>query len=291
MSMKGIDVSKWQGVINWNAVKASGIQFAILKAGGSDKGFYKDPYFERNYAGARNAGIHVGAYYFVGPGCKSKADGEADARRFLAFLSGKQFDMPVYIDFEAPNTTNKNGNTDACIGFCRVMEKAGYFAGIYASDLSGFHDKLNRDSLKPFTWWVARYGSKCTWATANLGIWQYSSTGRVNGISGNVDMDECYIDYPSVIKNKGLNGYRTGTKTAAPVTKPVAPKPANKPSASSAIKVGDRVKVINPITWTGQRFKLWYNTYTVMELHGQRAVIGVNGTVTAAISVRNLRKV
>lgn len=286
MSMKGIDVSRWQGTINWPAVKAAGIKFAIIKAGGSDKGFYKDPQFEANYAGAKSAGIHVGAYYFVGPGCKSRADGEADARRFLAFLSGKQFDMPVYIDFEAPNATNKNGNTEACIGFCRVMEQAGYFAGVYASDLSGFHDRLNRDSLKPFTWWVARYGSKCTWATANLGIWQYSSSGRVNGISGDVDMDECYIDYPTTIRNGGFNGYKVGAKPAAPAPKP-APAPA---PVSSGIKVGDRVKVINPVTWTGQRFKLWYSTYTVMELNGQRAVIGVNGTVTAAISVKNLKK-
>jgi len=169
------------------------------------------------------------------------------------------------------------------------MEQAGYFAGVYASDLSGFHNRLNRDSLKPFTWWVARYGSKCTWATANLGIWQYSSTGRVNGINGDVDMDECYIDYPSIIKRKGFNGYKASSATTAVV----APKPASNPTpaVSTSIKAGDRVKVTNAITWTGQKFKVWYDSYTVMELKGERAVIGVNGVVTAAINVKNLRKV
>ena len=83
----GIDVSHWQGSINWNSVKSSGIEFAILKAGGSDAGFYKDPTFERNYSGAKSAGLHVGAYYFVGAGCKSRADGEADAQRFIDLLS------------------------------------------------------------------------------------------------------------------------------------------------------------------------------------------------------------
>ena len=144
---KGIDVSRWQGNINWSAVKTSGIQFAILKAGGSDAGFYKDPTFEQNYAGAKAAGVAVGAYYFVGAGCQSRADGVADANRFKAYLAGKQFEYPVYIDFEAPAGNNKTGNTEACIGFCQTMQAAGYYCGIYASDLSGFQSRLNKGAL------------------------------------------------------------------------------------------------------------------------------------------------
>lgn len=86
---RGIDVSHWQGAIDWTKVKASGIQFAIIKAGGSDAGFYTDPRWEENYKGAKDNGIAVGAYYFVGPGCISSADGKADAERFLAQLNGK----------------------------------------------------------------------------------------------------------------------------------------------------------------------------------------------------------
>lgn len=226
MTMKGIDVSHWQGAIDWSKVRNAGIQFAIIKAGGSDAGFYKDSRFEANYAGCETAGIHVGAYYFVGKNCTSKADGEADAQRFLAMLKGKQFDMPVYLDFEAPTAGNVNGNTQAAIGFCNALEKAGYFAGIYASDISGFKERLHSSALKQFTWWVARYGSKPTFATASMAMWQYSSSGKVNGINGNVDMDECYQDFPSVIKSKGFNGYGKGASvTPAKAVQPSTPQP------------------------------------------------------------------
>lgn len=202
-----IDVSRWQGKIDWARVKASGVWGAIIKAGGSDAGFYTDPRWEENYRNAKANGIAVGAYYFVGPGCKSYADGAADAKRFLALLAGKTFDLPVYIDYEAPDATNKAGNTQACIGFGDVIETAGYYCGVYASDISGFQNRLNKNDLKRFTWWVARYGGKPTYATENCHIWQYTSSGHVGGISGNVDMDICYQDFPSIIK---------GAKTAKP---------------------------------------------------------------------------
>lgn len=209
MKWEGIDVSKWQGVIDWDAVAHSGVKFAILKAGGSDASvFYKDATFESNYSNAKRCGVHVGAYYFVGPGCVNAESGAADARRFIEILRGKQLDMPVYIDFEAPSAKDKVGNTAACAAFCEVMEEAGYFAGIYSSDISGFVDRLNMKSLEPWTWWVARYGSEPKRAVANLHIWQKSSKGRVNGIAGDVDLDECYVDFPSIIKARGLNGYK-----------------------------------------------------------------------------------
>lgn len=205
--MKGIDVSHWQGAIDWTKVRNDGTQFAILKAGGSDAGFYKDSTFEGNYLGCKAAGIHVGAYYFVGRNCTTKTNGEADAKRFLKMLKGKQFDMPVYLDFEAPNAGNVNGNTQAAIGFCHVMEKAGYYVGVYASDISGFKEKLHASALRQFTWWVARYVNRPVYAVNSLGMWQYSSNGAVDGIKGRVDMDECYVDFPTAIKSKGLNGY------------------------------------------------------------------------------------
>lgn len=207
MEIKGIDVSRWQGVIDWNAVKEDGVKFAIIKAGGSDSGFYKDRTFEQNYAGAKSAGIAVGAYYFVGKLCKSKEDGTADAKRFIEILKGKQFEYPVYIDFEAPDATNKSGNTDAVIAFCEVMENAGYFVGVYASEISGFKDRLDDSRLQHISHWVARYGSKPTTDANVFHIWQHSSKGRVSGINGNVDMDTSYVDLETVIKNKYLNGF------------------------------------------------------------------------------------
>ena len=203
---KGIDVSRWQGHIDWARVKAAGIQFAIIKAGGSDAGFYTDPRWKENYQNAKVNGIAVGAYYFVGPGCTSEEDGKADAQRFLNQLKGKQFEYPVFIDVEATPASAKAGATEAAIAFCRALEAAGYYAGIYSSTYSGFRDRLEDSKLTPFTHWVAQYASKCTYGGA-YGIWQYSSSGRVDGISGNVDMDISYQNYPSIIKAGGFNGY------------------------------------------------------------------------------------
>lgn len=201
--MEGIDISHWQGNINFDKLDTD---FIIIKAGGSDKGFYKDKMFETYFKKAKEKNIPVGAYYFVGKNCKSRIDGINDALRFLDILESKQFEMPVFIDFEAPNTSNKNGNTEACIGFCQTMEKAGYFTGIYASDISGFKERLDTSKLKPFCWWVARYGKEPQYAKP-YGIWQYSSTGKKDGIIGNVDLDRCFVDYPAIIKSRHFNNY------------------------------------------------------------------------------------
>jgi lysozyme len=218
---KGIDVSHWQGAIDWAKVKAAGIQFAIIKSGGSDAGFYTDPRWEENYKAAKANGIAIGAYYFVGPACTSAADGKADAERFLAQLKGKQFEYPVYIDVEATPASAKAGATEATIAFCRAMEAAGYYAGIYSSTYSGFRDRLDDSKLTPFTHWVAQYAAKCTYDGA-YGIWQYSSSGKVNGIDGNVDMDISYQDYPAIIKNGGFNGFtKQGSNSQPPA--PVQP--------------------------------------------------------------------
>ena len=217
MSYKGIDVSRFQGTIDWNKVKQAGVEFAIIKAGGSDAGFYTDPCFEKNYAGAKAAGMPVGAYYYVGRNCTSKEDGIADAKRFLDIIKGKQFEYPVYIDVEESSTAAKQGATDAAIGFCETMEQSGYYCGIYASDVSGFADRLDISRLERFDKWVARYGSKPQYVKS-YGMWQYSSSGAVAGITGNVDLDESYKDYPSIIKDAGLNG---NTKEAAPATKSI----------------------------------------------------------------------
>jgi lysozyme len=203
---RGIDVSHWQGAVDWRKVKAAGIQFAIIKAGGSDAGLYTDPKWEENYREAKANGIAVGAYYFVGPACITAEAGRADAQRFLAQLRGKRLEYPVFMDVEATTANAKAGATEAAIAFCRALEAAGYYAGIYSSTYSGFRDRLDDSKLTPFTHWVAQYASKCTYGGA-YGIWQYSSKGRVFGIAGDVDMDISYADYPSIIKAGGFNGF------------------------------------------------------------------------------------
>ena len=224
---KGTDVSHWQGVIDWLSVKESGIEFAILKAGGSDDGFYTDSTFEQNYKEAKAVGLPVGAYYFVGSLCTTKEDGIADSKRFIEIIKGKSFEYPVYIDLESTNPAAKAGATEACIGFCETMEAEGYYCGIYASDISGFAERLDITKLQKFDKWVARYGSKPQYVKT-YGMWQYSSTGTVSGISGGVDMDESYMNYPEIIKGAGLNGF----KKPEPATEP---EPAKKTIKTSVI--------------------------------------------------------
>ena len=105
----GIDVSRWQGNIDWVKVKASGINFAIIKAGGSDAGAYQDKNFINNVWWATVNGIHCGAYYFVGKSCKTAKAGLENAQRFEKLLKQVVLEYPVYIDFEAPDASNKQG--------------------------------------------------------------------------------------------------------------------------------------------------------------------------------------
>lgn len=210
-TLNGIDVSKWQRDIDFVKVKNAGIDFVIIKAGGSDAGIYKDRYFEQNYKNAKAAGLNVGAFYFVGKKFLTEADGRADAERFIKLLEGKQFEYPVYVDVETGSFKTRKQYTDATIAFCATMEKAGYFCGVYASDISGFHDMLEDDRLKIYTHWVARYGSKPTFVS-QADIWQHSSKGVVDGILKYVDLDRCYVDFPKIIKGKGFNGFKKPKK-------------------------------------------------------------------------------
>ena len=204
--MKGIDVSHWQHSINFSSVKESGIEFAILKAGGSDAGFYTDSKFEENYTAAVAAGLNVGCYYFAGSKFIGEKNGTADAKRFASIIKSKKFDMPIYLDIEAQPTSEKSGITEAAIAFCDHMEKQGYFIGIYASDISGFKERLDPSVVTKYSSWVARYGKQPEY-NRYWNMWQYSSTGTVTGITGRVDLDISNFDFPKLIKSKHFNNY------------------------------------------------------------------------------------
>lgn len=211
MKIQGIDISHWNGDIEFNKVKASGVEFVIIKAGGSDKGFYTDRMFITNYNKAKAAGLFVGAYYFAGKNFRGIEAGVKDAERFIKILDGLKFEYPVFLDIEAQENRYKEEITDAAVAFCEEMEKAGYFVGIYASDISGFKDKLNHDRIKDYAHWVARYGKEPE-VCKNFGIWQYSSKGSVSGIIGSVDLDISTVDYAKTITEKGFNGYEKPVK-------------------------------------------------------------------------------
>lgn len=206
MQIKGIDISHWNSCIDFDKVKASGIDFVIIKAGGSDKGFYTDSKFRENYEKAKAAGLYVGAYYFAGKKFRGMEAGIAEAQRFIDILKGLKFEYPVFIDIEAQENRYKEEITDAAVAFCNMLESAGYYVGIYASDISGFKDKLNHERIKSYAHWVARYGNEPE-VCKEYGIWQYSSKGSVNGISGSVNMDISTVDYAKLLRKKGFNGY------------------------------------------------------------------------------------
>ena len=201
----GIDISHWQGGIDFEQVKKAGVSFVIIKAGGSDKGFYRDRQFDNYYRLAKLAGLKVGAYYFVGNGFISAVDGIADARRFINIIRGKDFDYPVFLDLETTSPEAKEGATLASIAFLEELEENGYFAGIYASDVSGFKERVILKNLEPYCKWVAKYSTKKPTVVKNYGIWQYSSTGNIPGINTNVDLDLSVVDYAAIIKSKNFN--------------------------------------------------------------------------------------
>ena len=206
MTIRGIDISRWNGDIDFNKVKASGIEFVIIKAGGSEKGFYTDPKFKTNYEKAKAAGLFVGAYYFVGKKFYGDLSGIEDAKRFIKILQGMQFEYPVYLDVETTDARYKELATDAAIAFCSTMEAAGYYVGIYASDISGFKEKLNHSRLEKYAHWVARYGKAPEVCKEGV-IHQYSSKGAVDGIVGSVDLDKSSCDYSKYIIAGGFNGF------------------------------------------------------------------------------------
>lgn len=187
--LQGIDVSRWQGQIDWAQVKKAGISCAILKCGGSDSGFYTDRTFEYNYAQAKAQGIKLGAYYFVGKDCISYEAGQADAKRMLSICAGKDFELPLFIDCEAQETKYKVGITDAILGFYDQMTAAGRSSGVYSSAISGFKERIEDERIKHIPHWVAQYYTRCTYKGEWI-IWQKSSKGSIPGIKGNVDLDE-----------------------------------------------------------------------------------------------------
>ena len=208
--MKGIDVSRHNKVTDFNKVKADGVEFVIIRAGGSNGGLYKDPKFEQYYAAAKAAKLHIGAYYDTGKDFISYSNGFMCAGHFLELIKNKNFDMPLVVDIETAPTPYREGITDAAIAFCDVIEKNKGYAMIYASDISGFKERLNIDRLKHLDKWVARYGAKPTYIK-DFGIWQRTSAGIVDGVDTIVDIDEAYTNYPTVINRLKLNKFEGRT--------------------------------------------------------------------------------
>ncbi|MBR0484451.1 MAG: glycoside hydrolase family 25 protein [Oscillospiraceae bacterium] len=225
MTLKGIDVSVHNGSINWNQVKNNGIQFAILRAGYGREASQKDQRFEEYYRNAKAVGMPVGSYWYSY--AVSPDEAKIEAQVCISILQGKQFEYPIYFDLEEQNAFNTGkANCSAMVcAFCGELEKAGYFAGLYMSR-SPFNSYMEDDIKTRYALWLAEYGNRLNYS-GSVGMWQKSSTGRVSGISGNVDMNECYIDYAGKIKSAGLNGFSECQIIDAPLTAPEIPKSEN----------------------------------------------------------------
>lgn len=201
----GIDVSQWQGVIDWAKVKAAGVQFALIRAGYGDTLSYPsqiDTQYERNYAECKRLGIPVGVYFYSYATTPEAAKREAQS--CLALLKGKQFEMPIYYDVEERCIFNSGKTGDVSRAFISELEKAGYWVGIYTyRSAMGYFPSDIKDKKAMA---IAEYGDRLNY-NGQYGIWQNSSSWTVAGISGRVDHDWCYVDYPKLIKENGKNGY------------------------------------------------------------------------------------
>lgn len=203
--MKGIDVSQWQGNIDFNKVKANGIDFVIIRAGYGREISQKDPYFEQNYARAKAAGLNVGAYWYSY--AISAADAKKEAQTCIQAIKGKQFEYPIYFDLEESSQLSKGMAfcSSLVTAFCSELESNGYFAGLYCS--TGYLNAcINENVRNKYAIWVAQWNSTCTYK-GTYGIWQYG-VEKVNGVTGDCDMDISYMDYPTKIKNGGYNGFK-----------------------------------------------------------------------------------
>ena len=217
----GIDVSRWQGNINWSAVNTD---FVIIQAGYGRELSQKDSQFENNYNGCKAKNIPCGIYWYNY--AKTPEDAEKEAAACLEIIKGKKFEYPIYYDVEEQSVLSLGKAKVSAIirAFLKKVEAAGYFVGLYMS-ASHLNSYVEDDIKKRYAVWVAHYGVNKPSYSGSYGIWQKSSTGKVSGINGGVDLNESYADYPAIIKNAGLNGFK---KPENPAPAPIQEKPAPK---------------------------------------------------------------
>ena len=195
----GIDVSKWNGSIDWNAVKNSGVSYVIIRCGyrGSSTGaLIVDPKFASNIKGAKAAGLKVGVYFFSQ--AVNEVEAVEEASMALNLVSGYGLDYPIFLDVEASggrgDAIDVGTRTAVCKAFCATIQNSGYTAGIYANK-TWFTTKINAGSLTGYKIWLAQYASAPTYTATKYDMWQYTSKGSVSGISGSVDMNISYLNY------------------------------------------------------------------------------------------------
>lgn len=284
MQKFGIDTSRWNGNFDFaKAKKNHGVQFAILKIGGGDNGLYKDKEFDNSYKKCVACGLDKGAYFFGR--AMNMADAKKEAEYIISLLKGYKLEYPIFYDVEADMLkVDKATLTNIIKYVLSTVEKAGYWVGLYGSS---YHLELhtNDAELKMYSHWAASWQkTKPKFKNSDVQMWQFGGetnlirSNKINGMI--VDQDYCYIDYPSLIKAKGLNGY-------------TAPKPVVKPAPTTKKLVkGAKVKVKPGAKFYDgkQPAKFVYtNVYDVIKLvDDDRAVIGIGSAVTGVMKKENL---
>ena len=217
MSNTIMDVSRWQGTIDWDKVKASGKVDGVMlrvmgnSADGRGSKPYFDPAFELNYTECTRLGIQVGVYGYF------KAVNRTEADKELAMLkqalTGKALSLPVAVDVEDTQLTmlGKSALTDLTAYELSTVQSWGVYAMLYTGLYFGStYLYMGGAALKPYDVWLAAYRSVKPEPGWQFGMWQYTSTGSVPGVSGNVDLSNAYKDYASIIQKKGLTRLREG---------------------------------------------------------------------------------
>lgn len=194
----GIDVSKWNGNIDWNSVKASGASYAIIRCGyrGSSTGaLIRDPKFEANISGANAAGLKVGVYFFTQ--AVNEKEAVEEASMVLDLVKKYKISYPIFLDVESSggraDGIDKATRTAVCRAFCATIQNSGYTAGVYANK-TWLNNKIDAGALGAYKIWLAQYAAAPTY-NGRYNLWQYSSKGSVPGISGNVDLNLSYLGY------------------------------------------------------------------------------------------------
>ena len=213
-----IDVSRYQGLIDWAQVAAAGYKGAMLKTVSTNHklskrsdGLYIDPTFETNYRNARAAGLDVGVYYYTYATSEAMADAELALLRQAVY--GKELTLPVAVDVEDNRLTSldKQSLTDLTAYALHEVEQMGFYAQLYT--YTGFakaHLYVDGAALQPYDVWLADYTGKTPNVTFNYNAHQHTSKGSVPGITGNVDLNVTELNYPRIIRKKGLTRLREG---------------------------------------------------------------------------------
>lgn len=293
---KGIDVSHHNGVIDWRKVKASGIEFAVIRAGFGWDPKQIDKKFIANITNALRFGVECGAYWFSY--ATTAAEARLEAKLFLKTIAPYRLSYPIAFDYEYDSVdyAKKRGveitaklACEIADAFMSICANAGYYIVNYTNN-----DFLARyftyPNLKQYEVWLAKWiGTKEAPINKPInvtGIWQnyVGKAGTVDGIKGEIDMDLSFKDYPVIIRAAGLNHLSDKPVVFAPVVIPPAAKPS--------FKEGDIVKVLKPIIYgTTKRFVMFCRDYDVIGTpKGDRVVIGKKGRITAAVAAENLEK-